>query len=184
MCRYGARMRTLYLFGAAAPPVADIGDVIRKAQAAGYTVCLGLTATAARWLTDELPALEDLTGFPVRSQYKEPGTPDVWPPADVIAFAPLTFNSANAWALGLTSSFVVGVVAEGAGKGIPIVTMPCVNKAFEAHPQFEQSMSVLRSMGVNVLYGPDGFEPNEPGKGNPSQYPWAALHEAVDAARA
>lgn len=173
-------MTTLYLFGAAAPPVAHIGSAITDAQARGFDVCLGLTPTAADWLAEDLAALEDLTGRPVRSEYKAPGTKDVWPKADVIAFAPITFNSVNAWALGLTTSFVVGVVAEGIGKGIPLVTMPCVNQAFVAHPQFERSVATLRSTGVEVLYGPGGFEPNEPGKGHPETYPWHLVLDAAD----
>ncbi|RII06981.1 hypothetical protein DSC45_34705 [Streptomyces sp. YIM 130001] len=166
-------MTTLYLFASAAPPVFDIARVIEDAQARGVDVCLGLTPTAAEWLADSLDDLADLTGHPVRSRYKQPGSPDVWPPADVIAFAPLTFNSANSWALGLTSSFVVGVVAEGVGKGIPMVAMPCVNAAYARHVQWERSLAELRGMGVRVLYGDGGFQPNSPGEKRP--FPWTVL---------
>lgn len=171
--------RVLYLFGSAAPPVHRIGDVIRMAQSDGWDVCLGLTPMAARWLEEQLPALEELTGHPVRAQYKMPGEPDVWPPADVAVVAPATFNTINQWALGITNHFVVGFVAEAIGKGIPLVTMPCVNAAFVQHPQFERSVETLRSAGVTVLYGEGGFVPNEPGKGRPESYPW---HLALAAA--
>lgn len=169
----------LYLFGSAAPPVFDVAAVVEDAQRRGFDVCLGLTPTANRWLGDQLPALEELTGHPVRSGYKLPGEPDVWPKADVIAFAPATFNSVNAWALGLTHDFVIGVVAEGIGKGIPIVAMPCVNAAYVRHRQFERSVAELREMGVDVLYGEGGFVPNQPGQGKPKEYPW---HLVLDAA--
>ena len=162
----------LYLFCSAAPPVHDVATVIRDAQARGFDVCLGLTPTANRWLGDQLPALEELTGHPVRSEYKLPGEPDVWPKADVIAVAPATFNTINSWALGITRDFVVGVVAEGIGKGIPMVTMPCVNAAYVQHRQFERSVVELRGMGVRVLYGVGGFVPNQPGQGRPREYPW------------
>jgi hypothetical protein len=179
--RLAGRMpRTLYLFGSAAPPVRDVAGVIESAQDAGWDVCLGLTPTAAGWLEESLPGLAALTGHPVRSQYKRPGEPDVWPPADVILVAPATFNTINAWALGITSTFVVGVVAEAIGKGIPLVTMPCTNSAYVQHPQFEQSVAVLRGAGVRVLLGEGGFVPNPPGSGRPSAYPWPL---ALDAAR-
>ncbi|MBG0853825.1 flavoprotein [Streptomyces spinoverrucosus] len=171
--------RVLYLFGSAAPPVFDVAAVIRDAQARGFDVCLGLTPTAARWLAPQLAELERLTGHPVRSEYKMPDEPDVWPKADVIAFAPTTFNTINAWAVGITRDFVVGVVAEGIGKGIPTVTMPCVNAAYVQHRQFERSVSELRAMGVTVLYGEGGFAPNQPGQGKPKEYPW---HLVLDAA--
>ncbi len=173
--------RTLYLFGSAAPPVFDVARVVADAQADGWDVCLGLTPTAARWLAPQAIELERLTGHPVRSEYKMPGEPDVWPPADVIVVAPATFNTVNAWALGLTDRFVVGVVAEGIGKRIPIVAMPCVNAAYVQHPQFERSVETLRGAGVTVLYGEGGFVPNQPGSGKPADYPW---HLVLDAAKA
>ncbi|MFI6683386.1 flavoprotein [Streptomyces sp. NPDC050485] len=171
--------RTLYLFCSAAPPVFNVARVIEEAQADGWDVCLGLTPTAANWLEESLGGLATLTGHPVRSEYKRPGEPDVWPPADVILFAPATFNSINAWALGLTSAFVVGVVAEGIGKHIPTVAMPCVNAAYVQHPQFEQSVATLRRAGVTVLYGEGGFVPNQPGEGRPEGYPWRIALDAV-----
>ncbi|MER5256023.1 MULTISPECIES: flavoprotein [unclassified Streptomyces] len=164
--------RTLYLFGSAAPPVFQMAGVIERAQAEGWDVCLGLTPTAARWLDESLDDLAVLTGHPVRSEYKRPDEPDVWPKADVILFAPATFNSLNSWALGLTTSFVVGVVAEGIGKGIPTVAMPCVNAAYATHRQFDRSVTELREQGITVLYGEGGFKPNPPGSGAPKQYPW------------
>ncbi|MEV0260710.1 flavoprotein [Streptomyces sp. NPDC050617] len=172
--------RVLYLLGSAAPPVLNVADVIRQAQEAGWEVCLGLTPTAARWLEDQLPDLVALTGYPVRSQYKMPGEPDVWPAAHVALVAPATFNTINQWALGLTNHFVVGFVAEAIGKGIPLAMMPCVNRAFAQHPQFDLSVDTLRGTGVSVLYGESGFVPNEPGKGSPEGFPWdMALSEAA-----
>ncbi|MFC8983533.1 flavoprotein [Streptomyces sp. NPDC057411] len=172
--------RTLYLFSSAAPPVFDVAKVVEAAQADGWDVCLGLTPTAARWVSESLDGLAALTGHPVRWEYKLPGQPDAWPKADAILFAPATFNTINAWALGLTHNFVVGVVAEGIGKGIPIATMPCVNAAYAHHPQFEQSVATLRGAGVNVLYGEGGFVPNQPGQGDPAAYPWQAALDMVN----
>jgi hypothetical protein len=172
-------MTTLYLFGAAAPPVLDVSRVIEEAHTRGWEVCLGLTPTAARWLGDRLPELEELTGHPVRSEYKLPGEPDVWPKADAILFAPVTFNTVNEWALGLTGKLVVGVVAEAIGKRIPTVAMPCVNAAYVQHPAFDRSVETLRDAGVTVLYGAGGFEPNQPGERRPEGFPW---HLALDAA--
>ncbi|MGW1489954.1 flavoprotein [Streptomyces sp. NPDC002402] len=171
--------RVLYLLGSAAPPVLNVAGVIEKAQTAGWDVCLGLTPTAALWLEDQVPALEELTGHPVRSRYKLPKDPDVWPRADVAVLAPATFNTINQWALGITEKFVIGFVAEGTGKGIPVITMPCVNAAYVQHAQFNHSIATLRAMGVHVLYGEGGFVPNEPGKGRPDAYPW---HLALAAA--
>ncbi|WFB09357.1 flavoprotein [Streptomyces sp. LX-29] len=170
----------MYLFGCAAPPVHYIDHAIRGAQAEGWEVCLGLTPTAEAWLGGRLPELAELTGRPVRSSYRQPGQPDVWPPASVVVVAPATMNTINQWALGITGTWVVGVVAEAIGKAIPLVAMPCVNEAYAQHPQFEQSLATLRGARVRVLYGPGGFVPNKPGQGRPEAYPW---HLALAAAR-
>ncbi|MDN3297002.1 flavoprotein [Streptomyces ficellus] len=172
--------RTLYLFCSAAPPVFDVATVIEEAQARGWDVCLGLTPTASKWLASSIDGLAVLTGHPVRSEYRAPGEPDVWPEADAILFAPMTFNSVNEWALGLTSKWVVGVVAEGIGKGIPIVAMPCVNAAYAQHPALDESVARLRAVGVTVLYGEGGFVPNQPGQGRPSEYPWNLALDTIE----
>ncbi|MEU0373617.1 flavoprotein [Streptomyces sp. NPDC006283] len=175
--------RTLYLFSSAAPPVFDVAQVIEHAQAGGWDVCLGLTPAAARWLEAGLDGLAVLTGHPVLWEYERPGDPGVWPPADAILFAPATFNSINSWALGLTSSFVVGVAAEAIGKRIPTVTMPCVNAAYAEHPQFQRSVETLRASGVTVLHGDEGHVPSGPGDGGrPGGFPWGVALGAVEGA--
>ncbi|NJQ00501.1 flavoprotein [Streptomyces zingiberis] len=174
--------RVLYLFGSAAPPVHDFPAVVEAAQGRGFTVCVGLTPTAAEWLSPQLAEVEQRTGHPVRSRYKKPGAADAWPTADVIAFAPVTANSLNSWALCLTHNFAVGVVAEGIGKEIPMVAMPCVNAAYAAHPQVPRSIETLRGAGVRVLYGDGGFVPNAPGQGRPAEYPWTLVLDAAEQA--
>ncbi|MEU7167250.1 hypothetical protein AB0A70_21835 [Streptomyces morookaense] len=54
--------RVLYLLGSAAPPVLDVGDIIRTAQGEGWDVCLGLTPTAACWLEPVLSGVRVLYG--------------------------------------------------------------------------------------------------------------------------
>lgn len=173
--------RTLYLLCSAAPPVFDIASVVEDAQRRGWDVCLGLTPTAAEWLEDSLPGLAALTGHPVRSRYKRPGHQDVWPQADAVLVAPATMNTLNSWALGITSTWLVGFVAEAIGKRIPLSAMPCVNSAYAEHPQFPLSLETLREAGVRVLYGPGGFEPNAPGEKRP--YPWDVALDALDEER-
>ncbi|MFD8149068.1 flavoprotein [Streptomyces sp. NPDC059708] len=172
--------RTLYLFCSAAPPVFDVAHVIEEAQARGWDVCLGLTPAAAEWLEESLAGLEALTGHPVRHRYKRPGQPDVWPPADAVLVAPATTNTINRWALGITDSFVIGFIAEALGKNIPLTLMPCINAAYAQHPQLPLSLETLRTAGVNVLFGENGFQPNPPGEKRP--YPWTVALDALESA--
>ena len=172
--------RVLHLLGSAAPPVVDLVDVVGRAQADGWTVCVGLTTTAAEWVEDQLPALEGQTGHPVRSTPRKFGEGEVWPRADVTILAPATLNTVNTTALGLTTNFVTAYVAEAVGKRWPLVMMPCVNSEYATHPQFGASVETLRSAGVRVLFGEGGFRPHPPGQGDRKAYPWAL---ALDAAR-
>ena len=72
--------RVLYVIACAAPPAQDVGQLVRLAQAGGWDVCV-LATPSGRKFTD-VAALEQLTGHPVRSEYKNPGEPDVLPPPD------------------------------------------------------------------------------------------------------
>jgi hypothetical protein len=165
--------RVLYLLGSAAPPVLDIGCVVKDAQQSGWQVCVGLTPTAHDWLGDQaVAALETTTGHVVRVVPRRMGEPPVWPSANVTVIAPATLNTINTCALGLTTNVVTGHVAEALGKRWPLVMMPCVNTAYATNPQFGKSLEVLRQAGVHVLFGPVGFIPNEPGQGRPENYPW------------
>ncbi|EST33667.1 hypothetical protein N566_19240 [Streptomycetaceae bacterium MP113-05] len=175
------RAKVLYLLGCAAPPVLGVAGVVREAQRAGWDVCLGLTPTAREWLGDEVAALAELTGRPVRSALRRPDETGLWPAADVAVVAPATLNSVNTFALGLTPDFAAAYVAEAVGKRWPLAVMPCVNAAYATHPQFGRSVEVLRGAGVRMLYGgKDGFVPKAPGEGRPEAYPW---HLALAAAR-
>ena len=103
------------------------------------------------------------TGYPVRSEYKDPGEPDVLPPPDAIIVAPATVNSVNKWAAGICDTLALGILVEGIGLKLPIVAVPWTNAAHAAHPAFAENIGKLRSWGVRVLYGPEVAQPREPG---------------------
>lgn len=177
----------LYLIGCAAPPVRHIRSAITHAQDRGYDTCLILTPTAAALLDDDLP---ELTGHPVRSTYKKPGASDVLPDADAFLIAPMTLNTTTKWADGHQDNLALGLIAEAAGRRIhdaardlplrPIVAMPYLNVCQASHPAFERGVAQLRTIGVRVLLGEDGFTPHVPhtGQGRPQEFPW---RQALDA---
>lgn len=177
--------RVLYLLGSAAPPLRYIDRPIRDAQTAGWEVCLGLTPTAAEWISDRIPEMEALTGHPVRSEKRRLWEESPWPPGTASVVAPATLNTVNHAALGLTPNWATGHIVEMVGKRSPLVMMPCVNSEYATHPQFGRSLETLRGGGVRVLFGEEGFVPHEPGQGRSEEYPWhLALEEAARAAGA
>src|SRR5580704_13422031 len=117
----------LYVIACAAPPAQDVDQLVRLAQAGGWDVCV-LATPSGRKFTD-VTALEQLTGHPVRSEYKNPGEPDVLPPPDAIIVAPATVNSVNKWAAGICDTLALGILVEGIGLKLPIVAVPWSNPA-------------------------------------------------------
>jgi phosphopantothenoylcysteine decarboxylase len=169
----------LYVIACAAPPARDLHVLIERAQREGWNTCVVATPNATRFL--DAPALERLTGHPVRSDYKQPGDPDVLPPADAIAVAPATFNTINKWAAGIADTLALGLLTEAIGKRVPLVALPFLNRAQAAHPAFDRSVRELRACGVRVLYGPDVLELHEPGGGaqRAGLFPWARIVQAL-----
>ncbi len=169
----------LYLLACAAPRARRIGELVSRAQADGWSVCVIATPEARKFI--DVPALEQAAGFPLRSEYEQPGGSIVeLPPADAVLVCPATFNTINKWAAGIADTLALGLLCEVIGLGLPVVAAPALNNAQAAHPAFARSVSALREMGVTVLYGPGVYEPAPPGTGGRT-YDWdmplAALRE-------
>jgi hypothetical protein len=130
----------------------------------------------------DVGALEQLTGHPVRSEYKDPGGPDVLPDPDAVIIAPATVNTINKWAAGICDTLALGILAEAIGKGLLLVALPFSNRAHAAHPAFTENVAKLRSWGVTVLFGPDVYPLHDPGTGSSylHLFPWAKTIEAIE----
>lgn len=170
----------LYVITCATPAARDVGTLVALAQERGWRVCVIATPSAVAFI--DIPALETQTGFPVRSQYKKPGTPDLLPPADAIVVGGASSNTINKWALGISDTLALGLITEGIGLGLPMAALPFTNSAQAAHPAFGRSVAVLRSAGVAVLLGDDGYQPHAPHQGSRylDCYPWHLALDAVE----
>lgn len=130
----------------------------------------------------DVAALEAQTGHPVRSEYRKPddGTRSA-PRADAVIVAPATYNTVNKWALGISDTYALGILAESIGLGLPVAVLPFVNSALAAHPAYRRNVADLRAAGVSILHGTGyGPEPHAPGTGGAllDSFPW---HLALDA---
>ena len=171
--------RVLYVIACAAPPTRDVGKLVALAQEDGWDVCV-LTTPSGRRFAD-VAALEQATGHPVRSDYKDPGEPDVLPAPDAIIVAPATVNTINKWAAGICDTLALGILVEAIGKRLPTVALPFTNRAHAAHPAFTDNITKLRSWGVTVLFGPDVYPLHEPGTGSRHLhlFPWTMTVQAI-----
>lgn len=163
--------KVLYVIVCAAGPAHDVRRLVAMAQEDGWTVQVIATPSALEFI--DVPALENQTGRPVRSQYRKPDEPKS-PRADAIIVAPATYNTINKFAQGIADTYALGVLSEAPGLGIPVVVLPFVNSALAGREPFRESMASLQRDGVRVLFGRGEFEPHPPSSGGErlDSYPW------------
>lgn len=154
--------RTLYLIGAAAPPVRQLDEACQLATEQGWRPCVILTPVAATWV--DIDRLADITQSPVRVNPRPPYEQDPLPPADAILAAPLTFNTINKWAAGISDTLALGLLNELLIDGPPIIAVPCAKPALRAHPAYSTNLQLLDRAGAQFLdqdllstRGPDGL---------------------------
>lgn len=149
----------LYVIACAASSATLVPNLVTQAQAKAWKVCAITTPQGTKFI--EIPLLERLTGYPVRSEYKRPEEPDVLPRADAIIVFPATFNTINKWALGISDTLALGILCEYTGLNMPIVAVPCFRTGggLDGHPAFFRSLQMLKDYGVQVLYEPEKYPP-------------------------
>jgi phosphopantothenoylcysteine decarboxylase len=108
-----------------------------------------LSPTAATWVDGD--HLTEVSGHPVRVEPRTPDDQDPLPPADAILAAPLTFNSLNKWAAGISDTLALGLLNEAIGLDPQVIAAPCIKEALQRHPTYAASTDVLRTCDVTVL---------------------------------
>lgn len=136
-------------------------------------MCVIATPNGMKFL--DAARLADLTGYPVRSQYKQPDEPDVLPPADALVVAPATFNTINKWAHGISDTLALGLLNEATGLRLPIVAAPWLGLGLLHHPALQRSIAELRRWGVRIILDPD--HPALPG--GSLAFPWDKVRREV-----
>lgn len=141
--------RVVYVVATAAPPVLDLPRLFASLHERQWVTCPILTPTAASWV--DVPNLAKATGFPVRVELKLPGEEDPLPEADAVLAAPLSFNTLNKWAAGISDTVALGILNELLGTTVPIVAAPCAKSPLRAHPAYMASIKLLSDSGVTFL---------------------------------
>lgn len=125
-------MATLGIVVCGAPLASRAADLAVAAVDAGWDVTLTLTGAAEQWARDAGLPLVDRT-------------------ADALVVCPLTFNTANKWAMGISDTSWLGVLNESLAAGRPIVAVPMVNETLWRHPAWEQTLARLTAGGVMLV---------------------------------
>ena len=173
----------LYVVACGARPAADLPAFVTWTQDQGWDTCVVVTPFALRFA--DTAGLAELTGHPVRSDYKRPEDPDVLPPADAFAVAPCTFNTLNKWANGISDTLALGLLNEALCSGAPVAAVPNPNAVLARHPAFARSVAFLRECRVQVLFDPERYPLPTPNLGEASRdlFPWDALKTVVSGMR-
>jgi len=159
----------LYLIACGAPPAAHLTDLVALLRDR-WRVYIIVTPQGLQFI--DRPRLEHLSGSPIRSDYKAPGAPDLFPKPDRIVVAPLTFTSLNKWALGIGDTLAVSILCEALGNGTPTIAAPCFKRALQNHPVVPRHMQLLKDAGVRLLHEPDRYPA-------PAIVPWTAIIESL-----
>jgi phosphopantothenoylcysteine synthetase/decarboxylase len=142
-------MNVLYIIGASAPPVRQLGEACQLAIEYGWRPHVILTPTAAEWV--DLDPIRAITGAPVRVGPRRPDEQDPFPKADAVLAAPLTFNTINKWAAGISDTLALGLLNELLIDGPAITVAPCAKRVLRGHPAYAESIERLNSAGAQFL---------------------------------
>lgn len=164
----------VYIVATAAPPVLRLHELIALLHDDGWQVCVIATPTAATWI--DLGQLAGRTGCLTRTSTQPPGRQEALPHADAVIAAPVTFNSINKWAAGISDSLALGVLNELISTDIPIIAAPCVKPLLRQHPAYAPSVETLTATGVTVLDPDSVAARTEDGL---ATFRWAALTAAL-----
>ena len=92
---------------------------------------------------------------------------------DAMVVAPMTLNTTTKWAQGNADTLALSQLCKGMGLELPIGVAPCITGPFSRHPAFQQSITVLRECGINVLYEPEIYPA-------PRIVPWETILEELN----
>ena len=158
---------TVALVVCAAPLAERAHELAAALVAAGFRVDVAPTPEASRnWVDGE--ALERAVCGVSAAEFRSAESARRGGKPDAVVAAPLTFNSLNKWALGISDNRAMGTLNESLGRGIPIVAAPMVNAGLWGHPALSAHLDTLRRAGVqfvDVHDGQPGAEPVQSGTG-------------------
>jgi hypothetical protein len=145
-------MPNLSLVVCGAPLASRADDIAAAISHDGWTVVVLATDAARPWLGDEGRPVLRPSGFRRPDEAKPPRP-------DAVVVCPLTFNTANKWALGIADTQPLSLLAESLGAGVRMVAVPFVNESLSQHPAWAESLARLTDAGVRIV----DPNPEEPG---------------------
>lgn len=143
------------------------------------------TPTAGEWLraTGEIDEIGKSTGLPVRVGARRPGGSSPHPKVDGCAVVPASANAVAELGLGIADNQALAIINEAVGThGPPVVVFPRIDAAHARHPAWVSHIAALRTAGVDLIHGDDGWPLHEPRSAPDRDLPWSTIRARVIAA--
>ena len=132
-----------------APLAARSHDVAARAVEAGWIVRVVATPSAMNWV--DADRVEEVTGFAVLVEQRQPGQAKRFPPPAQVIVCPATFNTMNKLAAGIMDNYATGVLCEALASQTPITIAPMVNNRLWPHPAWQHNLDMLTAAGVTFV---------------------------------
>ena len=133
----------------AAPLAERSAEVAASLISEGWRVRVVTTPSAIDWIP--FADVELVTGMPPISRQRGPGTARSWPTDTATVVAPLTFNTLNKWAAGVTDNYALGILNEAISLRRRTIAVPVIGDRFWGHPIMSHSLEFLRRAGVTAV---------------------------------
>jgi phosphopantothenoylcysteine synthetase/decarboxylase len=139
----------LALVACGAPLAARVHDVAARAVEVGWMVHVVATSSAMNWVDSK--RVEQVTGFPVLTEQRQPGQAKRFPQPTQVIVCPATFNTVNKLAAGIADSYAAGLLCEALASQIPITIAPMVNNRLWPHPVWRHNLDILTAAGARFI---------------------------------
>ncbi len=143
------KKKVLYIIVCAAPPAANVHELVVLAQKGLWEVCIIATPHAQPFIN--VQQLEELSGFPVRVNYRIPCEAKQTPECDAIIVVPATFNTINKLANGIADNLATTTLCNALGAKTPLVIVPYMKESFANHPVYKQNVKTIQKWGIQIL---------------------------------
>lgn len=139
----------LSLVVCAAPLAERADDLAATLMEDGWRVRVVATPAADEWV--HASRVERVTALPLVTTQRRFDEASIRSKDVATIVAPLTFNTLNKWALGISDNYALGVLNESTSLQRKTIAVPMIGPRFWDHPARAHSIDVLRAAGVTFI---------------------------------
>lgn len=150
-----------YLIVCAGGPMTDTLRRLQVELDTGRRVSVVATPRAAAWFDhyDLGPVVEQMTGWPLRSELPTPTVPTFSPPGSSVLVSPCTLNTLTKWAAAHSDNLAISLLCEAVGRGVPTRAEVSLSPPYASLPAAGEALTRLADLGVDLRRANGTIEP-------------------------